>query len=102
MQHDRRGTTRLPRKLTAAEEGEILQRACMQRAEHHAVDAAWMRATIDDITEGRLPAVPTSSISRFWDRAEWPMRPISGRKAEKWNKFLDLTRTSSKDRSTKL
>jgi hypothetical protein len=44
-QHDRRGRTGRPRKLTAVEEGEILQRACIQQAEHHAVNAAWVSAT---------------------------------------------------------
>jgi hypothetical protein len=62
--------------MTAGEEGEILQ-----QAEHHVVDAAWTRATIDDITQGRQPMVPASSISRFWDRTEWPMRPVQGRGA---------------------
>jgi hypothetical protein len=39
-QYDRRGTTGRARNLTAVEEGEILQRACMQQAERHAVNAA--------------------------------------------------------------
>jgi hypothetical protein len=76
VHHTRRGTTGRRRKLTAAEEGEIFQRAHIQWAEHHAVDAAWTRAMIDDVTQGRFPAVPASFISRFWDRVQWPMRRV--------------------------
>jgi hypothetical protein len=42
----------------------------MQRAKHHAVDAAWTRATINGVTQERLPAVPIISVSRFWDRVQ--------------------------------
>jgi hypothetical protein len=60
----------------------------MQWAEHHAVDAAWTEATIDDVTQGRIPAVPASPISHFWDRTEWLMPNIQGRGAPEFRTTL--------------
>jgi transposase len=73
-QHDRRDHPGRPGKLTNDEKEEILARAREQRAEHGVIDTSWTRAMMAEVTDDRIPSATDSSISRFWQRAEWPTR----------------------------
>jgi L-2-hydroxyglutarate oxidase LhgO len=68
-QHERRHRSGRPRKLTEAEDLDILDRAKARRAEPGVVDGAWTRATIANVTQGRFSTVSESFISPFWDMA---------------------------------
>jgi transposase len=74
LQHEWRCHAGRPSKLTNDEKEEILARARQQRAEHSVIDTYWTRAMMAEVTDDRIPSATDSSISRFWQRAEWPIR----------------------------
>jgi transposase len=60
-QHARRGSTGRPRLSTAEEEQEIFDRARARRAQHGAIDGAWTRAAIAEVTGPAIGGPDTSS-----------------------------------------
>jgi hypothetical protein len=78
-QDERRSRAGRSRKLTHSEEDEILERARKRREEHGCIDGKWTRATIADVTNGRLGDPSGAMISKFWQMTEWPMRRVQAR-----------------------
>jgi hypothetical protein len=78
-QHERHCQSGRPSLLNGDEEAEVVRLARAARAEHHVIDNKWTRQAFADVTQGRVPNAPNSSLSRFWQRQGWPTRRVQER-----------------------